>query len=51
MVVFLFWKQKVIDWIENEFTSWESEVLPKLSSIEMNAYKHKDFWQPMDTLR
>ena len=33
-------------------TIWEKEPLEKLSSKkELAAYRHKGFWQPMDTLR
>ena len=42
----------IFDLIENDQTSWESEVLPLLSaSGQLSAYRHAGFWQPMDTLR
>ena len=42
----------VLDLIESDGTSWEADVLPKLSAEgQLNAYKHQGFWQPMDTLR
>ena len=43
---------KVLDYIDDDNTSWEDEPLEKLSSIgEVSAFKHDGFWQPMDTLR
>jgi glucose-1-phosphate cytidylyltransferase len=43
---------KVIDRIPNDQTSWEGEPLSGLAKEgELTAYKHKGFWQPMDTLR
>jgi glucose-1-phosphate cytidylyltransferase len=43
---------KVLDMIEGDNTSWENEPLIKLAQIgEMEAYEHRGFWQPMDTLR
>jgi glucose-1-phosphate cytidylyltransferase len=43
---------KVIDFIENDTISWEQAPMNKLASTDqLSAYKHKDFWQPMDTLR
>ena len=42
----------MLDRINGDFTSWESDVLPQLAADgELNAYKHSGFWQPMDTLR
>ncbi|AZB71584.1 glucose-1-phosphate cytidylyltransferase [Synechococcus elongatus] len=42
----------VLERIENDSTSWEAEVLPCLAADnQLSAYKHKGFWQPMDTLR
>ena len=33
-------------------TTWEEEPLKELTRRkELNAYLHKGFWQPMDTLR
>ena len=38
--------------IEGDQTSWETDVLPILSSKgELNAFTHRGFWHPMDTLR
>ena len=42
----------VLNYIEGDNTSWESDVLPILSEKrELNAYTHDGFWHPMDTLR
>jgi glucose-1-phosphate cytidylyltransferase len=42
----------VLDLIDGDHTSWESEPLEKLASMgELVAYEHNGFWQPMDTLR
>ncbi|MDA9754472.1 glucose-1-phosphate cytidylyltransferase [Candidatus Pelagibacter sp.] len=43
---------KIFDYIRNKNTIWEKEPLQNLSkNKKLNAYLHKDFWQPMDTLR
>jgi glucose-1-phosphate cytidylyltransferase len=43
---------EVIEFIGGDGTVWEQEPLQKLASIgELTAYKHKGFWQAMDTLR
>ncbi len=43
---------KVISLIDNEQTSWEKDVLPKLvSKKQLMAFEHYGFWRPMDTLR
>jgi glucose-1-phosphate cytidylyltransferase len=43
---------KVIDYIDNDETTWEQEPMKNLASEgELNAYFHEGFWQPMDTLR
>lgn len=43
---------KVIDYIEDDATTWEQEPLKKLAeSDQLMAYEHHGFWQPMDTLR
>ena len=43
---------KVIDRISDDSTVWEQEPLKNLASDgQLMAYKHKGFWQPMDTLR
>ena len=42
----------VLDIIENDQTIWELDSLPLLAkSNELYAFKHRGFWQPMDTLR
>ena len=42
----------VLDLIDNDDCSWEGKPLNHLaSSLQLNAYFHKGFWQPMDTLR
>jgi glucose-1-phosphate cytidylyltransferase len=43
---------KVIDYIENDATTWEQHPLKQLAvNNELMAYEHHGFWQPMDTLR
>ena len=43
---------KVISYIQNDHTPWESEPLIRLAEEgELAAFQHKGFWQPMDTLR
>jgi len=43
---------RVLDLIDGDHTSWESEPLEKLAKMgELVAYEHNGFWQPMDTLR
>ena len=42
----------VMDYIEGDSTSWEKEPLEQLAlDGELSAFRHKGFWQPMDTLR
>lgn len=42
----------VIDRIDGDKTSWESEPLAGLANDrQLSAFKHEGFWQPMDTLR
>jgi glucose-1-phosphate cytidylyltransferase len=42
---------KVLDYIDDDATTWEREPLEKLAADgQMVAYFHHDFWQPMDTL-
>ncbi|MDC0261255.1 glucose-1-phosphate cytidylyltransferase, partial [Synechococcus sp. AH-551-N17] len=42
----------VLDLIDGDGTSWELDVLPKLAVAgQLSAYRHRGFWQPMDTLR
>jgi glucose-1-phosphate cytidylyltransferase len=42
----------VLDTIEGDETAWEAEPLAKLlAQGELKAYRHRGFWQAMDTLR
>ena len=42
----------VIDYIDNDGTSWEDEPLQRLAREgDLRAWRHTGFWQPMDTLR
>jgi glucose-1-phosphate cytidylyltransferase len=42
----------VIDRIEGDQTTWEREPLESLARDgQISAFKHRGFWQPMDTLR
>ena len=42
----------VLNHIEDDSTSWEVDVLPRLAANDqLTVYKHSGFWQPMDTLR
>ncbi len=43
---------EVFEWLEDDQTSWEQDVLPLIASKgELSAFKHYGFWQGMDTLR
>jgi glucose-1-phosphate cytidylyltransferase len=43
---------KVIDFIDGDSSSWEGGPLETLATKgELQAFEHKGFWQPMDTLR
>ena len=43
---------KIFDYIKGDDTSWEDKPLKDLAkNVELVAYKHLDFWKPMDTLR
>lgn len=43
---------KVGDYIENDATVWEREPLENLAKADqLEAWFHKGFWKPMDTLR
>ena len=43
---------KIFDYLKDDSTVWERESLEKLSKDgQLSAYKHTDFWQPLDTLR
>ena len=42
----------VLELIDSDNCTWEAQPLNTLaSSGQLNAYFHKGFWQPMDTLR
>ena len=43
---------EIFDFIESDSTVFEKEPLKNLARVgQLNAYKHKGFWKPMDTLR
>lgn len=43
---------KVIDYIEGDLSSWEGAALEALAREgQLEAFEHRGFWQPMDTLR
>jgi glucose-1-phosphate cytidylyltransferase len=43
---------KVLDFIEDDATVWEREPMERLAAEgQLSAFRHKGFWQPMDTLR
>lgn len=43
---------KVLDYIEDDDSSFEHSALERLAAEEqLISYKHEGFWQPMDTLR
>ena len=43
---------EVLDLIEGDNTTWEQEPLKRLAADgQLQAYQHRGFWQPMDTLR
>jgi glucose-1-phosphate cytidylyltransferase len=43
---------EVLDYIEGDDSAWESKPLEQLARDgELYSYRHKGFWQPMDTLR
>lgn len=42
----------VIDYIDGDLSSWEGEPLMQLAAEDkLMAYRHRGFWQAMDTLR
>jgi glucose-1-phosphate cytidylyltransferase len=42
----------IFDFIEGDATSWELEPLTRLvEEGQLAAYRHRGFWQPMDSLR
>jgi glucose-1-phosphate cytidylyltransferase len=49
---FLLLDRQVLEYIEDDDTSFEYAVLPSLARDgQLSAYCHEGFWQPMDTLR
>jgi glucose-1-phosphate cytidylyltransferase len=43
---------KVLDYVVDDFSSWEGDPISDLAARgELVAYRHKGFWQAMDTLR
>ena len=49
---FFVMEPSVFDWIDGDRTVLEREPLEKLAEAgELDAYKHRGFWQSMDTLR
>jgi len=43
---------EVFDLIKGDATVWEREPLEQLAqNAQLSAFKHRGFWQPMDTLR
>jgi glucose-1-phosphate cytidylyltransferase len=44
--------RKVLDYIDGDHQPWEDGPMAKLTlEGQLMAYRHEDFWQPMDTLR
>ena len=44
--------KKIFDYLRDDFTIWEKEPLEKLSKEnQLVAFKHDNFWYPMDTMR
>ena len=42
----------IFDFIKDDGTIWEREPLERITELgELSAFKHRGFWQPMDTLR
>lgn len=45
-------EKSTLDIITGDNSVWETDVLSKLAKKgDLGIYKHKDFWQPMDTIR
>ena len=43
---------KVLSYIDNDESSFEVDVLPKLArEKKLGAFKHSGYWQPVDTIR
>ena len=45
-------QRDILDFLKSDDTIWEKEPLSDLSALgKVSAYKHYEFWHPMDTLR
>jgi glucose-1-phosphate cytidylyltransferase len=45
-------QREIVDYIESDSEPLETGALPRLAELNrLNAYRHREFWQPMDTLR
>jgi len=45
-------KPECLQFIQNDDTVWEAEPLARLATDgQLEAFEHRGFWQPMDTLR
>ena len=45
-------EQGIFDYLQGDDTVWEREPLERIANEgQLYAYKHNDFWQPMDTMR
>ena len=43
---------RVIAFIEGDKSTWEASPLENVARTgQLQAFEHRDFWQPMDTLR
>lgn len=43
---------RVADYVDGDRTVWEQEPLRRLAAEgQLSSYRHRGFWQPMDTLR
>ena len=43
---------QVFDLIDGDKSVWERDCLPRIAAMDqLNAFEHRGFWQPMDTLR
>jgi glucose-1-phosphate cytidylyltransferase len=43
---------KALDYVEGDATVWEREPLERLAHDgQLSAFRHRGFWQPMDTMR
>lgn len=49
---FFVMQPEAIDYIDGDSTSWESSPMTQIAKDgQMEAWEHRGFWQPMDTLR